>query len=229
MDVLVACPKTLQQSSVTSTTTAFLFALTTGKHIVTPEWIGDSIHGNKFLPPANYLLMDQEVAGEIDMSGGCKPHYSLSLAIANGVEAASNGGILAGFYFTLCPDIGDNKEHPFNEKEPSSEEVRMLLTAAGAIEVDVEDMDGTPHKLLVIMSMKATEKQIEYAKDLTQDGGFRVSLTVILQTLMMQSLDPLHKILEIRRKKAEEEKKTASTAAFFAPTKHADTEVSTLR
>ena len=224
-DVLVACPETETLKQTQCTTTTFLLFLTTGTSIITREWIDDSIDGNKFLLPTNYLLMDHNVAGVIDMSGGCKPHYSLSLAIANGVEAASNGGILAGFYFTLCPDIGDNKEHPFNEKEPSSEEVRMLLTAAGAIEVDVEDMDGTPHKLLVIMSMKATEKQIEYAKNLTQDGGFRVSLTVILQTLMMQSLDPLHKILEIRRKKAEEEKKTASTAAFFAPTEHADTEV----
>lgn len=224
MDVLVACPKTLQQSSVGYTTTTFLFALATGTPIVTPEWIDASIDGNKFLPPTNYLLMDDSAAEVIDMNGGkggCEPHYSLALAIANGIKAASKGGILIGYYFAI-PDIGDDKEHSVNEKGPSSEEVRMLLIAAGAREVG-EDVDGIPlGKLLVIISTKATEKQIEYAKDLTKDGGYKVNLLVILQTLMMQSLDPLekllHKLLEIRCKKAEEEKKTASTAFFTLPT-----------
>ena len=226
-DVLVTCPETLEQSQ-NYTTTIFLLFLTTGTPIATIDWIDDSIGRNEFLPLLDdYLLMDNIAAEVIDVTDTTKPHYSLALAIRNGIEAARNGGILTGYYFAI-PDIGDDKEHSINEEGPSSEEVRMLLIAAGAREVG-EDVDGTPlDKLLVIMSMKFTEKQIEYAKYLTKDGGYRVSLPTILQTLMMQSLDPLHKLLhkllEIRRKKAAEEKKTASTAAFFA-SRDADAEV----
>lgn len=224
-DVLVACPKTLQQSQ-NYTTTTFLLFLTTGTSIITPEWIDDSIDSNEFLPVRDYRLKDQDVAGVIDINGSCETHYSLSLAITNGIKAARNGGILAGYYFTMCPGIGDGDD-PFTKnpirKEKSTEEVRLLLTAAGAEEVNVDE-DSRHDNLLFIMSMKATEEQIQYATNLTNGGGYRVSLTVILQSLTKQSLVPLENVLEIRRKKAEEEKKTASTATFFAPT-DAGTEV----
>jgi hypothetical protein len=224
-DVLVTCPETLTQSQ-NCTTTTFLLFLATGTPIVTTDWIDDSIDSNEFLPPTNYRLMNHSAAEVIDVTdtnGSCDPHYSLALAIRNGIEAASNGGILTGYCFTMCHGIGD-EDDPFGDnpirKERSSEEVRMLLTAAGAIEVDVEDMDGPLDKLLVIMSMKATKEQIQYATNLTH--GYRVSLTVILQTLTKQSLDPLEKLLEIRRK---EEEKTASTATFFTLPTDVDAEV----
>ena len=203
-----------RNTAVNVHTTPLLVAISRGIPIIPYKWLGKSLKQGAFLPLKDFLLKDDSAAEGIDMTGGVyDTFFPLSEAIKNGIAASSNGGILNGFFFILCGGIGSS------EDKFTKNELLVLLKAAGAKQLTknmlkkVKKADDTIENVLVVTSMTATDDQIKFADDVItlNEGGMRVTIMLILQILLLQSLAPLERLIEVKQRAAAEKE-----AAFHA-------------
>ena len=193
-----------RNTAVNTRTTPLLVAISKGIHIVPYKWLQKSLEQGTFLPLKNFLLKDDSAAEFIDMTENVyDTFFPLSEAIEKGIVASSKGGILNGFFFALCKGLGTS-EDIFTKKE-----LQVLLEAAGAKQLTMDmlkEAKDTIENVLVVTSMTATDDQINFADDVItlNEGGMRVTIMLILQILLLQSLAPLERLIEAKVRAAAE-------------------------